>query len=221
MDFAQYFPIWDKMTPDQQARLRSVSDFKKVKKGTVLHDGSPDCLGMLLVRSGQLRAYLLSGEGREVTICRFFEMDICLFSASCVMPSMHFEVFIEAEKDSEIWVIPACLYQNLMEESLAIANYSHNLINNHFSDVMWLMEQIMFKSFDRRLADFLLEESAVEGSDVLKITHEKIANHMGTAREVVTRMLRYFQSEGMVRLARGTVELTDRKRLAQLPGNAR
>ena len=216
MSIAQYFPIWDKMTPDQQERIASVAEFRKVKSGTVLHDGSPDCLGMLLVRTGQLRAYILSEEGREVTITRFFEMDICLFSASCVMPNMMFDIFIEAEKDSELWIIPACLYQNLMDESLAIANYSHNLITNHFSEVMWLMEQIMWKGFDKRLAGFLLEESNVEGTVSLKITHEKIANHMGTAREVVTRMLRYFQSEGMVKLTRGTVELTDIKRLKKL-----
>ena len=216
MGFAQYFPIWDKLSPNQQERILSVSDLRKFKSGTLLHDGSPDCLGMLLVRSGQLRAYLLSAEGREVTICRFFEMDICLFSASCVMPNMQFNIFIEAEKDSEVWIIPACLYQNLMDESIAISNYSHNLITNHFSELMWLMEQIMWKSFDKRLAAFLLEESAVENTHSLKITHEKIANHMGTAREVVTRMLRYFQSEGMVMLTRGTVDITDRKRLQEL-----
>ena len=215
-DFANYFPIWEKMTASQQERLVSVTEFQKVKKGTVLHDGSPDCLGMLLVKSGQLRAYLLSEEGREVTICRFFEMDICLFSASCVMPNMQYDIFIEAEKDTELWVIPACLYQNLMDESLAISNYSHNLITNHFSDVMWLMEQIMWKSFDKRLAQFLIEESALEGAMSLKITHEKIANHMGTAREVVTRMLRYFQGEGMVRLTRGSVDIVDAGRLEKL-----
>ena len=216
MDFASSFPIWNKLNAEQQQRLESVSEFRKVKKGTILHDGSPECLGMLLVHSGQLRAYILSEEGREVTITRFFEMDICLFSASCVMPNMQFDVFIEAEKDSEIWVIPACLYQNLMDESLAIANYSHNLITNHFSEVMWLMEQIMWKSFDKRLAKFLLEESRLEGTDSLKITHERIANHMGTAREVVTRMLRYFQSEGMVKLTRGTVDIVDAGALERL-----
>ena len=159
---------------------------------------------------------MLSDEGREVTISRFFEMDICLFSASCVMSNMLFDVFIEAEKDSEIWVIPACLYQNLMEESLPLANHSHNLITSHLSDVMWLMEQIMWKSFDKRLAKFLLEEIALEGTNSLKITHERIANHLGTAREVVTRMLRYFQSEGMVKLTRGSVDITDEKKLRKL-----
>ena len=216
MSFPEYFPIWNKLNADQQNRILSVTDFQKVKSGTVLHDGSPDCLGMLVVRSGQLRAYMLSEEGREITICRFFEMDICLFSASCVMPNMQFDIFIEAEKDTELWVVPACLFQNLMDESIVIANYARNLITGHFSELMWLMEQIMWKSFDKRLASFLLEESAVEGTRELKLTHEKIANHMGTAREVVTRMLRYFQNEGMVQLTRGIVELTDMKKLEML-----
>ena len=216
MEFSECFPIWNKLTREQQERLRSVTDLQQIPKGTVVHDGSPECKGMVLVKSGQLRAYLLSDEGREVTICRFFEMDICLFSASCVMPNMMFDVFIEAEKDTQIWVIPACLYQNLMDESLPLSNYSHALITNHFSELMWLMEQIMWKSFDKRLAKFLLEESALEESDSIRITHEKIANHMGTAREVVTRMLRYFQSEGMIRLTRGTVDIRDKKQLTRL-----
>ena len=213
MSFAEYFPIWDKLTADQQARIESVTELQKVKSGTVLHDGSPECLGMLLLRSGQLRAYMLSEEGREITITRFFEMAICLFSASCVMPNMQFDIFIEAEKDSEIWVIPACLFQNLMDESIIIANYARNLITSHFSELKWLRAQIMWKRFDKRLAEFLLEESNLEDTLSLKITHEKIANHMGTAREVVTRMLRYFQSEGMVKLTRGSVDLTDTGKL--------
>ena len=216
MELANFFPIWDKLTPAQQERIRSTSILHSVKGGTMLHSGGPDCLGLLLVKSGQLRAYMLSDEGREVTISRFFEMDMCLFSASCVMSNMLFDVFIEAEKDSEIWVIPACLYQNLMEESLPLANHSHNLITSHLSDVMWLMEQIMWKSFDKRLAKFLLEEIALEGTNSLKITHERIANHLGTAREVVTRMLRYFQSEDMIRLTRGTVDIKNRKALTKL-----
>ena len=216
MEFSQYFPIWNKLTPSQQQRLRDVTDLQQIKSGTVIHDGSPECKGMVLVKSGQLRAYLLSDEGREITICRFFEMDICLFSASCVMPNMMFDVFIEAEKDTEIFVIPACLYQNLMDESLPLSTYSRDLITNHFSEVMWLMEQIMWRSFDKRLAGFLVEEARIEETDSLKITHEKIAAHMGTAREVVTRMLRYFQSEGMVKLTRGTVVLTDKKALEKL-----
>ena len=216
MDFANYFPIWNKLTPEHKERLISAAELLNAKAGTTVHNGSMDCLGLLLIRSGQLRVYTLSSEGREITLYRLFDHDICLFSASCVMPNIQFEVIIDAEKDSEMWVLPSCLFKDLMEESAVVANYANQLISSRFSDVMWLMEQIMWKSFDKRLASFLLEESTLEGSSSLKITHEKIANHMGTAREVVTRMLRYFQSEGMVKLTRGTVELIDEARLETL-----
>ena len=216
MDLSEFFPFWEKLTDIQREKLNEVSHPLSAKAGTVVHNGGMDCLGLLLIRSGQLRVYTLSEEGREVTLYRLFEYDICLFSASCVMPSVQFEVVIEAEKDTDMIVIPSCLFKNLMEDSAPVANYTNQLISSRFSEVMWLMEQVMWKSFDKRLAKFLLEESALEGTCVLKITHEKIANHIGTAREVVTRMLRYFQGEGMVSLSRGTVELTDIKKLQNL-----
>ena len=216
MSFASYFPIWNQLTPEQQHALSGGAVLRQVKKGTVIHNGNLACTGPLLVRGGQLRAYILSDEGRQVTLYRLFARDMCLLSAPCMMRSMQFELTIEAEKDTEIWIIPACLYKNLMDESLVMANYARDLITSHFSELMWLMEQIMWRSFDKRLAKFLLEESTLEESDSLKITHEKIANHMGTAREVVTRMLRYFQSEDMIRLTRGTVDIRDKKRLTKL-----
>ena len=216
MELSDFFPFWSKLTDSQREKLTEMARPMTAKAGTVVHNGSMDCLGLLLIRSGQLRVYTLSEEGREVTLYRLFEYDICLFSASCVMPSVQFEVVIEAEKDCDLIVIPSCLFKNLMEDSAPVANYTNHLISSRFSEVMWLMEQIMWKSFDKRLAKFLLEESALEQTTVLKITHEKIANHIGTAREVVTRMLRYFQGEGMVSLARGSVELTDVKKLENL-----
>ena len=216
MDFSAYFPVWDKLTPRQQEKITEVIEFRKVKKGTRVHDSSAECLGLLLVRSGQLRTYILSEDGREITLNRFFDYDVCLRSASCVMPDLQFSIMIEAEKDSEFWSISACLFKNLMEESLAVSNYANMLISGHFTELMWLMEQIMWKSVDKRLAAFLLEECRLEQSLELKLTHERIANHLGTAREVVTRMLRYFQSEGMVRLTRGAIGITDRKKLEAL-----
>ena len=218
MDIASYFPIWNKFTPQQQQLVQDTLIRRQVTKGTVVHDGSADCSGLMLIRNGQLRVYMLSEEGREVTLYRLFDMDICLFSASCVMQSVQFDVMIEAEKDTEFWSIPACLFKNLVDESIAVSNYAGSLLSSNFSELMWLMEQIMWKSMDKRLAAFLLEEMHLEDTDTLKLTHEKIANHMGTAREVITRMLRYFQSEGMVTMTRGTITITNEKALAKLAG---
>lgn len=216
MEFSEYFPIWDKLSDAHKQRLATACEKRKAKKGQVLHNGSMDCLGLLLIRSGQLRCYVLSPEGREITLYRLFERDICLFSASCVMPNIQFEVIIEAEKESEFWILPSCLFKELMEESAPIGRLANDLISSRFSEVMWLMEQIMWRSFDKRLAAFLLEEAKLEETRVLTITHEKIANHLGTAREVVTRMLRYFQTEQLVKLTRGAVELTNEAGLRKL-----
>lgn len=216
MDLSTHFPIWDKLTPAQQKIISQSSQSRSVPRGTVLHNGSVDCLGLLLILSGQLRAYIISDEGREITLYRLFERDVCIFSASCVMSNIQFEVIIEAEKDSDVIVLPPHIYKKLMEESAVVANFSNQIMGSRFTEVMWLIEQIMWKSFDKRLASFLIEESVLDNTDSLKITHEKIANHLGTAREVVTRMLRYFQSEGLVKLSRGTIELTDKKRLEEI-----
>ena len=211
-----FFPFWQGLSEEWKARLTEAAVYRKIEKGTVVHSGSADCLGLLLVCSGQLRAYIISEEGREITIYRLFERDICLFSASCMMRNIQFDITIEAEKDTEAWVIPPKLYRKLTEESAAAANYTNEVMGSRFSEVMWLMEQIMWNRFDRRLASFLLEESALEGSDSLLITHEKIANHLGSAREVVTRMLRYFQREGLVELSRGTICILSREKLAEI-----
>ena len=216
MEFAEYLPFWNKLTEEQKQKIAGVIEFRQIPRDTHIHDSSADCLGLVVVRSGQLRAYILSEDGREITIGRLTQYDVSLLSASCVMPDMQFNVMIEAEKDTEFWSIPACLFKNLVDDSLAVSTYCRNLLSSNFSELMWLMEQIMWRSFDKRLAEFLLEEVQLEGSPVLKITHEKIANHMGTAREVVTRMLRYFQNEGMVKLTRGAIEVTDVKKLGAL-----
>ena len=209
MELKDIFPIWNKLTPGQQEILTQNTSRRMVPRGTPLHTGM-DCTGLLLVQRGQLRTYILSEEGREITLYRLLDGDICLFSASCMLKSIQFDVMIKSEKDTQLVVIPADLYKEMMEQSAALANFTNEVMAARFSEVMWLLEQILWKRFDQRLAGFLLEESALEGTDVLKITHEAIGSHLGNPREVVTRMLRYFQNEGLVKLARGTVEITNR-----------
>lgn len=216
MDISEFFPFWKKLSSAQQHTLTASATKRYVKKNTVIYNGSSDCLGLLLVSSGQLRAYILSEEGREITLYRLFDRDTCMFSASCMLQNLQFDITIETEKDSELWIIPPDVFKTLLQESLPISNYINQMIAGRFSEVMWLIAQILWKSFDKRLAAFLLEESIIEDSAVIKMTHEKIANHLGTAREVVTRMLRYFQSEGILKLSRGNIEIIDSERLEEI-----
>ena len=216
MEFENYFSVWNQLTTNQKNRIQKGLITRRFEKGTIIHNGNMNCTGLLLIKSGQLRAYILSDEGREITIYRLFDRDICLFSASCIMRSIQFDVTIEAEKDTELWIIPAETYKSIMEESASVSNYTNELMATRFTDVMWLIEQIMWKSLDKRVAFFLLEEASIEESDELKLTHETIANHLGTHREVITRILRYFQNEGMVKLSRGTVTILDKAKLEHL-----
>ena len=216
MNYLTYLPVFDKLTKSQQDILTKSAFVRKFSKGEFLHNGSHDCTGLILVLSGQLRAFTVSDDGREITMYRLFERDICLFSASCIMNSIQFDITITAEKNTEVLVIPSEVYKSIMDISAPLANYTNEVMASRFSDVMWLIDQVMWKSFDKRLADFLLNEANIEGTDTLKITHETIGNHLGNPRAVVSRMLKYFVNEGFIALSRGTIEIIDKDGLAKL-----
>lgn len=209
-------PFWEELDDSQKKLLENNVTTRRYAQGQNIHSGQEHCAGLLLLKTGQLRCYLISDTGREITLYHLFARDICLFSASCTMRNIQFDLYIDAEKDCEALVIPTPVYRQLSESSVAFSEYMSQLLSSRFSEVIWVMEQVLFMSFDRRLALFLLEQSAMEGAETLQITQEAIARHMGSAREVVTRMLQYFQSEGMVRLFRGGVTLSDREKLEQV-----
>ncbi len=216
MDLQEYIPFWKQLRPEQQQRLLDSAILRELPPGAVVHSGSEDCVGLLIIISGQLRAFTLSDEGREITLYRLLDRDFCLFSASCMLRSIQFDIIITAERATQAIQIPVAVYQALMEESAAVANYTSEVMAARFSDVMWLLDQVLYKRLDSRLAAFLLEESELEGSSRLYLTHDVIARHLGSAREVVTRMLKYFQQEGLVTLFRGGVSLDDPSRLTAM-----
>ena len=220
MELKEFFPFWKTLTPDQQARMTASVRAYTAKKGEVLHRGQADCLGLVCVQSGVLRAYTISDEGREITLYRLYQRDVCLFSASCAMRAVDFDIFIEADQESLLWIIPPEVYRQLMEQSAPAANFTNELMAGHFSDVMWLLDQVLNKKLDARLAAFLLEAADRENSDFLSLTHEAVAGELGSAREVISRMMKYLQSEGMVAVSRGCVQLVDRAALEQLAGDS-
>ncbi len=209
-------PFWEKLTPAQKRTVTDSALPRVYYRGESMHRGSEHCAGLLLVKSGQLRVYIISESGKEITLYRLFDNDICIFSASCMMKNINFDIYVETEQETQVLQIPTVVYNQLNQTNIAVSDFTSQLMASRFSDVMWVMEQVLFTSFDKRLALFLLEQSAIDGSDRLTITHEAIAKHMGSAREVVTRMLKYFQSEGMVTLSRGEITLKDRKKLEKL-----
>lgn len=208
--------FWNSLTPAEKNQIVSKSQLISYIKGKSVYDGLDDCRGLIIVKNGQLRTYILSDSGKEVTLYRLFNDEICILSASCALNNMNFDLYIEAEKDSEIILIPTAIYSEISKNNIEVQKFTNKITLTRFSDVMWIMEQILFMSFDKRLAMFLLEQSSIEESDTIYMTHEDIAKHMGSAREVVSRMLKYFQNEGYVRTERGSIILKNKKKLQSI-----
>ncbi len=210
------FSFWDHLTDSQKEQMVQNTQEVTYRKGENIHGSKRLCTGVLLVEQGTLRTYLLSDEGREVTLYRLGRGDICMLSASCVLKSITFDVFVDAEEESRVLLISSKTFLQIMNENIYAECFAYKVTADRFSDVIWAMEQILFMSFDKRLAFFLLEESEKNGSLELSITHQQIAKYLGSAREVVTRMLKYFVSEGFVELSRGGVTLLDTAGLKEL-----
>ena len=214
--FGEAFPFWDGLSEWDKNTFLHSSQLMKFPAGANVHNGG-ECTGVILIKSGSLRLYLLSDEGKEVTLYRLFPGDMCILSASCVLESITFDVLIDAEEDSECVVVGGCAYEGVWQRSDAVKIFTYETALSRFSDVMWVMQQILFMSMDKRLAIFLLDEVSKSGGDSVKLTHEQIAKYMGSAREVVSRMLKYFASEGLVSASRSEgIKILDKKRLRAL-----
>lgn len=213
MELEELFPVWKQLTLAQQQQLHKAVLRRTVPKGTLLHNGAADCVGLFVMVSGVLRVFALSEGGKEITLYRLYERDICLFSAACILSSVQFDMQVQAQTDVELLIIPAALYKELMDTSLPVSRYTNELMASRFSEVMWLLDQVLHQRLDSRLAGLLLEEMQVQGTHELHITQEQLAGHLGSAREVVSRMMKYFEQEGAVKSSRGILVILDERRL--------
>lgn len=213
--YEEMFPFWAELSADERESICLHSSARSFPKGAHIHDGS-ECSGVFFIRSGSLRVYIMSEEGKDITLYRLYSGDMCMLSASCVLESITFDVFIDAEEDSECFVISGPAFAAVSENNPKVKIFSLETALSRFSDVMWVMQQILFMSFDKRLAIFLLDETAKTGGDVVHLSNEQIAKYMGSAREVVSRMMKYFTSEGIAERRRDGIHILDRAKLRRL-----
>ena len=209
-------PFWDRLSAAEAELLLRHTKAVVYEPGENVHSSANDCVGVLLIKTGELRTYILSEEGKEVTLFRLGDGEACVLSASCLIHSITFDIIIDAVQKTELYLIDAQAFAQLLDSNVYVENFALRIATERFSEVMWAMEQILFMSFDRRLAIFLLDETAKTGVDNITMTHEQIARYVGSAREVVSRMLKYFANEGIVAVHRGGVEITDKRKLRAL-----
>jgi len=212
------FDFWDKLSNIQKEILINNSREIKYKKGQSIFNGENECVGVLIVKSGNIRTYITSDEGREVTLYFLNKGDVCILSASCVLSTISFDVSVEALEDSTVIQISSPVFSRISEENVYAELFSYKLASEKFSEVMWAMQQILFISFDKRLAAFLLDEVTKTDNLTINMTHDQIARYLGSAREVVSRMLKYFSNEGIVSLSRGGITVLDKIKLKSILG---
>lgn len=213
--YKDIFPFWEKISAEDRNYICQNSYVVNYPRGKNIYDGSK-CSGVILVRSGSLRLYMMSDTGKDITLYRLHQDDLCMLSASCLLDSVTFDVFVDAEEDSECYVISGPAFATVSQRNPDIRIFALEAVISRFADVMWVMQQILFMSIDKRLAIFLLDEVARTGSDTILMTHGQIARYMGSAREVISRMLKYFAGEGLVEVSRGGVTILNKNRLREL-----
>lgn len=212
---SEFLPFWKMLSGEQKTQILNFSVKNSFKERQVMYEGE-ECDGLFLVLNGRIRAYVVSDMGKEITLFRLLEKDICIFSASCIIKNINFNVHLKAEEDTDVFIISAAVYKKISQENASAAGFINQLLGERMSDVMWIMEQVLFMSFDKRLSIFLLEQSNLEQRDSFNMTHEEIANHLGSAREVVSRMLKYFAEEELVSMSRGKITIINKEKLMEI-----
>lgn len=202
-------PFYNTLTFDEQEDFNKNSFHTVFKANQFSHIAQKECSGLFVILNGSLRAFLNSPDGKEITLYKLLNGDCCIFTASCIFNNINFNVNVEALEDTEIIVLPSQYVDSIQNNNIAFQKYILQLTQSKMSEVIWIIEEILFSSFDKRLKDYLLNFN----SNTIVTTHNTIAKDLGTAREVVSRMLKHFENEGIVKLSRGIIEIIDLEKI--------
>ena len=200
-------PFWNDLTPSEREMILSCSRIKEYRRGSLIYSPEQECLGLLKLLAGGIRTFMLSEEGREVVLYRMNAGDIDLLSASCVVNQITFETQMVAQSDCTVLVVPATCLAGFKRDNLAVRCFIYEKLGERFSDVMKLMQTMLFTRIDKRISALLSEKSQVCGSDEIRITHEEIASLINSSREVVSRTLKEMERAGLLTLGRGKITL--------------
>jgi len=203
----QYFPLLENTTPAFcQQFFRNATLMHIPANHTIAAEGS-ECAQLALLVSGKVRVYKLSDSGREITLYRISSGDSCVLTAACMMSDIHFPAIAVTETDAEAVIIPARQAREWMSESKPWSAFIFGLIAKRLVEVISVLEDVAFHRMDERIAAYLIAIAA-QGTTV-NITHHEIASDLGSTREVVSRILKDFESKALVEGVRGKLTILD------------
>ncbi len=209
-------PFYEQLNFDEQDQLKRSMTRQVLSKGGQLSEQNEHCNGLVVVETGRIRAFIMSADGKEISLFRLIAKDICILSASCLFNNLNFTIYLDVEKDSSIYLIPSNVFEEISHFNINVKEYMLEHMASRFSSAMWVMEQVVFGSLAKRVASFILEQTVLEGSQTICITHETIAKNIGSAREVVSRMLKHIESDRIISTSRGAIFVNDLEKLKML-----
>lgn len=208
-------PFWGRLRESQRESLISNTRSVRYKKGSRLADVGEDC-GVMIVRRGRICASGVSEQGREVALMTCRTGDICLLAAHSVMDTTAFNICVVAETEVNVLIISSRALEDVCKSCVHAESFMRRLVSQHFCSVVGNMQSMLLNSPEQRLAAYLCDFTDRTGSSRVSITHEQLAKHIGTAREVVSRTLKRLSNSGIVASERGAIIILDRARLRAL-----
>lgn len=187
--------------------LKQHAQFAKIPAGRDVFVDGDRVDGIALLLSGVVRVYKIGETGREITLYRFGLGQSCILTANAILSQKSFPAIATVEEDAEAVMIPAEVFRGWVSKYELWREFVFDLLSERLSTVMTVVDEVVFKRMDRRVASLLLKQAEVQNP--MRITHQEIASELGSSREVISRILEDFSREGLIEAGRGTVEVLD------------
>ncbi len=203
-DFLKAFPDFRTIAHGKLQEVLSVSSRKKVHAGTQLYREGDACSAIAFVLSGDIRVFKIGQTGREITLYEIGPGETCILNASCILSGKSYPANAVTLTETEVLLIPSPAFQSMMAASEQMRQFVFAIMSQRMTAVMELVEEVAFGRMDQRIMDYLVEKS---GNGQLETTHQKIANDLGTSREVVSRLLKDFERKQQIKISRNSITL--------------
>jgi len=204
-EIVRAFPFLAEVTPKTLAEIRSQAVRKTLASGDVLVRDGKECAFLPFVVRGALRVYKASTTGRELTFYRIEKGESCILTATCILSNGLFPAIAQAEGATEVLLVPSALLLRLVDTCAPVRSFVFEQFSRRLESALTLVEEVAFHHIDARIAAFLLREGGDDGT--VRRTHGGIADELGTSREVVSRILKDFESAGIISISRGSIRV--------------
>ena len=203
-------PFWDHLNHAEKDLLQNNAYIRSFDRDSyIIHSKAGEDIGLMMLIEGRIRAFLLSPDGREITLFSLHDQSICIFSVLSLFNQLSFQVFLTSDFCSKVLIVNMSIMEQLMRNNLYFRCFAYELIAERFSRVMDSMQWILFHGLEQRLAVFLVAEYDRHGKSYIRFTHDYIARCIGTSRERVTKTLKKLNDKNLIRKTKGCIELTN------------